>query len=154
MVEVDIVPMQTADLEEVLEIERQAYSTPWPAQLFLEDLAKDWAHIDLARMRDGTGEAVAYCNYWVVHDEVHLLNVATHPDYRRRGIGNRLMRHLLAVARAKGCRFITLEVRRSNTPAQMLYRAHGFEAMGVRRRYYADNGEDAVVMTLELRTAG
>lgn len=149
MVEVDIVPMDAADLEAVLEIERHAYRTPWPAQLFLEDLAREWAHIDLARLREDPARAVAYCNYWVVHDEVHLLNLATHPDFRRRGVAARLMRHLLEVARTRDCRYITLEVRRSNTPAQALYRAHGFEAVGVRRRYYADDGEDAIVMTLE-----
>jgi [ribosomal protein S18]-alanine N-acetyltransferase len=150
--DVEIVPMRPEDLGEVAAIERQSYRTPWPEQLFLEDLAREWAHIDLIRESGGAGQGrvIGYCNYWLVHDEVHLLNLATHPGYRRRGIGTRLMQHLLAVARAHACRYVTLEVRTSNTAAQALYQAHGFEAVGLRPRYYAEDGEDAIVMTLEL----
>lgn len=150
--DVDIVPMRPEDLAQVAEIERRSYRSPWPAQLFLEDLTRDWAHIDLVREHDSPapGRVIAYCNYWLVHDEVHLLNLATHPDYRRRGVGTRLMQHLLAVARARACRYVTLEVRKSNAAAQALYQAHGFEAVGLRPRYYAEDGEDAIVMTLEL----
>jgi ribosomal-protein-alanine N-acetyltransferase len=148
---VDIVPMVAADLDAVVEIERQSSPTPWPAQLFLEDLARDWAYVDLARRRanDALGPVLGFANYWLVHDELHLLNFATHPAHRRRGVGARMMRHLIAVARDRRCRYITLEVRRSNVAAQALYQGHGFEAMGMRARYYSD-GEDAIVMTLSL----
>ena len=146
-----IVPMVPADIDAVVEIEKRSSPTPWPAQLFLEDLARDWAQVDLARVPDGDGqgEVLGFASYWLVHDELHLLNLATHPAHRRRGIGTRLMGHLIALARSRGCRYITLEVRRGNHPAQALYQAHGFDAMGMRTRYYSD-GEDAIVMTLTL----
>lgn len=166
--DVEIVPMRSHDLDQVVEIERQSYRSPWPRQLFLEDLTRDWAHIDLARELargraqapagptghapavPGSGRVLGYCNYWLVQDEVHLLNLATHPEVRRRGVGTRLMQHLLDVARSNACRYVTLEVRKSNAPAQALYRAHGFDAVGLRPRYYAEDGEDAIVMALEL----
>lgn len=147
--------MGAGDIARVLEIERSSQPSPWPAQLFLQELGRDWAYVDLARAeRDGDEPAtvVGFCNYWLVHDEVHLLNLAIHPDWRRRGIATRLMNHLLDFARERACRFVTLEVRASNQPARALYRGYGFEAVGVRPRYYAESGEDAVVMTLELET--
>jgi ribosomal-protein-alanine N-acetyltransferase len=156
-----IVPMVAADIDAVVEIENRSSPTPWPAQLFLEDLGRDWAHVDLVRLirppgerggaagSHGDGPVVGFASYWLVHDELHLLNLAAHPDHRRRGIGTRLMRHLLAVARGHGCRYVTLEVRRGNHAAQALYQRHGFEAVGMRARYYSD-GEDAIVMTLTM----
>ena len=151
MEDLAIVPMVATDLDAVVEIENQSSPSPWPAQLFVEDLARDWAHTDLVRQRahGDSGPIVAFANYWLVHDELHLLNLATHPAHRRRGVGRFLMGHLIAVARAHGCRYITLEVRRTNHAAQALYQAHGFEPMGTRARYYSD-GEDAIVMTLTL----
>ena len=158
----EIRPMVAADIDAVVEIENRSSPTPWPAQLFLEDLGRDWAHIDLVRLvrrtlrdghgggsGDGPGPVVGFASYWLVHDELHLLNLAAHPDHRRRGIGTLLMRHLIAVARGRNCRYVTLEVRRGNHAAQALYQRHGFEAMGLRARYYSD-GEDAIVMTLTM----
>lgn len=147
-----VVPMEGADIDAVVEIENRSSPAPWPAQLFLEDLARDWAHVDLARLvgpDGGAGQVVGFASYWLVHDELHLLNLAAHPEHRRRGVGRRLMDHLVAVARDRGCRYITLEVRRGNHAAQALYGGHGFEAVGMRARYYSD-GEDAIVMTLTL----
>jgi [ribosomal protein S18]-alanine N-acetyltransferase len=160
MEDLDIVPMVAADIDAVVEIENRSSPTPWPAQLFLEDLGRDWAHIDLVRLArphdpgghdggQGHGPVVGFASYWLVHDELHLLNLAAHPEHRRHGIGKRLMRHLIAVARGRNCRYVTLEVRRGNHAAQALYQSHGFEAMGMRARYYSD-GEDAIVMTLNL----
>src|SRR5204862_1925180 len=94
--------------------------------------------------------SVAYINYWLVRAEVHLLNLAVHPDARRRGHGRALVAHLLRVAADQGCRYLTLEVRRSNLAAIELYRSVGFDPVGVRPRYYVDDEEDAVVMVLEL----
>jgi ribosomal-protein-alanine N-acetyltransferase len=151
MEDLAIVPMVAADIDAVVEIENQSSPSPWPTQLFVEDLARDWAHTDLVRRRaDGDrGPVLAFANYWLVHDELHLLNLATHPAHRRRGVGRFLMGHLIAVARERRCRYITLEVRRTNHAAHGLYQAHGFEPMGMRARYYSD-GEDAIVMTLTL----
>ncbi len=143
--------MASGDLDAVIDIENRSSPAPWSGQLFLEDLTRKWAHVDLARVAlDGSSlVVVGFANYWLVHDEVHLLNLATHPNHRRRGIGTRLMDHLVDVATGNDCRLITLEVRRANEGAQALYRSHGFEAVGMRSRYYSD-GEDALVMTLDL----
>jgi [ribosomal protein S18]-alanine N-acetyltransferase len=146
----DIAPMQLGDLDEVLEIERHAFRSPWSRQLLLEELDREWAHVDVLRSRADGGQVAAYLNYWLVRDEVHLLNIAVHPRVRRRGYGRALMDHLLEFARRHRCRYLTLEVRRSNLAAIELYRAVGFEAVGVRPRYYVDDQEDAVVMVLEL----
>ena len=147
MSELVIEPMRVADLDEVDAIERHSFKAPWPAQVFLDELAREWARVDVAR--EGT-RVVGFCNYWLVKDEVHLLAIATHPDRRRAGIGRRLMDHLLALARARDSRLVTLEVRRSNRPAIALYEQLGFVGVGVRRAYYAEDSEDALVMTLEL----
>ena len=81
----------------------------------------------------------------------HVLNVATHPAHRRRGLARRLLRHVDDVARAEGCRYITLEVRRSNHGAIRLYRKYGFRPVGIRPNYYVEDNEDAIVMLLELQ---
>jgi ribosomal-protein-alanine N-acetyltransferase len=93
---------------------------------------------------------VAFGNYWLVADEVHLLNIATHPQARRAGHASRLLAHIVALGRRRGCRLVTLEVRRSNAAAQRLYRRFGFRPVGVRPNYYAEDQEDAIVMLLDL----
>ncbi|HLU65293.1 MAG TPA: ribosomal protein S18-alanine N-acetyltransferase [Kofleriaceae bacterium] len=152
---VDISPMQREDLEEVLEIEKHAFRSSWPRQIFLEELEREWARLDVLRERqeDGTSRIAAYCNYWLVRDEVHLLNIATHPDLRRRGHARQLMRHMVEFARRHACRYITLEVRRSNQAAIDLYRAFDFQPVGIRPRYYVEDQEDALVMLLDVSPA-
>jgi ribosomal-protein-alanine N-acetyltransferase len=142
-----IEPMRPADLDEVDAIERHSFKTPWPAQVFLDELAREWARVDVARE---AARVVGFCNYWLVKDEVHLLAIATHPDRRRAGIGRRLMDHLLSLARARASTLVTLEVRRTNRPAITLYEQLGFTPVGLRRAYYAEDSEDALVMTLNL----
>jgi ribosomal-protein-alanine N-acetyltransferase len=142
--------MTAAELDEVLEIERHAFRSPWSRQLLAEELERAWARVDVLRRSELDRTIVAYINYWLVRDEVHLLNVAVHPDARRHGHGRALMRHLVDFARTNRCRYVTLEVRRSNLAAIELYRAVGFQAVGVRPRYYVDDDEDAIVMVLEL----
>ncbi len=148
--------MQRDDLAEVAEIEAASHRPPWPNQIFLEELEREWAYLDVVRV-PGEGpersRVAAFCNYWLVRDEVHLLNIAVHPDHRRAGHGGRLMQRLVDFARARQCRFITLEVRKSNSQAIAMYRRFGFVAVGLRPRYYAEDGEDAIVMTLELPAA-
>lgn len=139
--------MSVADLDDVMEIERVAFPSPWSRQVFLDELARDWARLLVLTPTPG-GSPVAFINYWLVHDEVHVLNVATHPAHRRRGFAARLLSHVLEGAPRAGFRYATLEVRRSNEGAIALYKKLGFEAIGVRPRYYAENQEDAFVMLL------
>jgi ribosomal-protein-alanine N-acetyltransferase len=150
--ELEIVPMRVEDLDEVLEIERHGHPSPWPRQVFAEELEREWARIDVLRERepDGSSRVVAFCNFWIVRDEIHILNVATHPDRRRRGHAARLLAQLLAFARATACHYLTLEVRKSNIGAIALYERFGFLPVGVRPQYYVENREDAIVMALEL----
>jgi [ribosomal protein S18]-alanine N-acetyltransferase len=144
-----IQPMRTEDLDAVMQIEQLSFRLPWSRQVFLEELGRPWAFLDVVRA-GAAGRVLAFCNYWRVADEIHILKVATHPDARRLGFGSRLLSHIVDFTTKHGCRLVTLEVRRSNEGAQRLYRRFGFHAVGIRPSYYADDNEDAVVMLLEL----
>ncbi len=130
-------------------IERLSFPTPWQRQAFSDELARPWARLEVLR-RVATGEVVAFCNYWLVADELHILNVAVHPDERRQGHATRLLQHILSEADRNRVRVVSLEVRASNQAAQALYRKFQFREVGKRARYYADNGEDALLMDREL----
>jgi [ribosomal protein S18]-alanine N-acetyltransferase len=142
-----IAPATAADLDAIDEISRHSFRAPWPRSTFEEELTRGHARLDLARRGR---EVVGYLNYWLVVDEVHLLAIATHPDARRAGVAATLMDHLLAVARGRSARIVTLEVRAGNVAARALYARYGFAEITTRRAYYGDDGEDAVVMTLEI----
>jgi ribosomal-protein-alanine N-acetyltransferase len=144
-----IVSSTEADLEGVMAIERLSFPTPWQRQAFSEELARPWARLELLR-RAATGDVVAFCNYWLVADELHILNVAVHPDERRRGHAARLLEHILSEAKRNKVRVASLEVRMSNQAARALYRKFDFREVGTRPKYYADNGEDALLMDREL----
>jgi len=116
------------------------------------ELARGWARIWVARLEPGAA-VVGVLLAWAVADELHVINVATHPDFRRRGVGHAVLKFALERAVREGARLVLLEVRRSNRAAIGLYRAHGFSAMGVRRGYYADNSEDAIEMMLAIDPA-
>jgi len=145
----DVEPMRLADVDAVMAIEKVSFRSPMTAQLLLEEMGREWAYIDVVRDRLHRN-VVAFTNYWVVADEVHLLNLATHPEERRAGHASRLLAHIIEVGRTRSCRFVTLEVRRSNAAAARLYRRFGFRAVGVRPNYYAEDQEDAIVMLLDL----
>jgi ribosomal-protein-alanine N-acetyltransferase len=144
-----IEPMRPVDLDAVMEIERVSFRSPWSRQVFTEELSRDWAHVDIVR-DVASGEVVAFANYWLVADEIHVLNLATLPQARRGGHASRLMAHMIDFARRELCRYVTLEVRRSNAAAMRLYRRFAFRAIGVRPNYYAEDQEDAIVMLLDL----
>ncbi len=151
---ITIAEMCEADVDQAAAIDVAAFPSPADgvearAAHLREELARPWAHVWVAR--DLGGRVVAYALYWRVVDEVHVLNVATHPGERRRGFARSLMEHVLAISRGGGIRHVLLEVRRSNAAAIALYEGLGFFAVRVRARYYPD-GEDAIEM--ELRMAG
>jgi ribosomal-protein-alanine N-acetyltransferase len=138
-----------ADLDAVLAIERLSSRAPWAKAAFADELDRPWARLELLR-HGSTGRAVAFCNYWLVADELHILNVAVLPEERRRGHAARLLGHMLDEALRNQARVISLEVRVSNQAAKALYRKFGFREVGVRPKYYANDGEDALLMDLEL----
>lgn len=145
----EIQRLPPADVDEVLEIERLSFRTPWLRPAFEDEMAHTWSRLEVVRDLD-TGRILAFADYWLVSDEVHILNIATHPQARRQGHGARLLRHIVDLAKTASFKSIDLEVRRSNLGAQALYASHGFQVVGMRPRYYEDNDEDAILMTLKL----
>lgn len=144
--------MVPEDLDALLELQRLSFAHPWSAELVKREMTHDWSTILLAEDRgpDGAPRLLGFLIYWLVHDELHILNLATAPAYRRSGIARRLLDQALQNARAHKCAMATLEVRRSNEAAIALYRAYNFRAVGVRPNYYVDEGEDAIVMVVDL----
>jgi len=144
-------PMRPADLDRVMVINSESFEHPWSADLMRRELFHEWSTILLAVEQGPASEGVlGFIVFWVVHDEVHVLNVAVAAEHRRRGVARALMGEAALRGRARGARLVTLEVRRSNAPALALYRALGYREVAVRPRYYAEEGEDAIVMELAL----
>jgi ribosomal-protein-alanine N-acetyltransferase len=141
-----------ADVERVMEIESDGFKHPWSRELIERELGHAWSQLLLACERGPGGEEriIGYIVFWLVHDEVHVLNVAAALEARRRGVGRTLMFAAEEAGRARGARLATLEVRRTNTAALELYRAIGYRQVGVRPNYYAEEKEDAIVMVKTL----
>jgi len=144
-----ILPMTERDVDAVTSVAASAFAQPWAREVFCEELSRPWSVLRVLRATPG-GPICAFANVWLVRDEVHVLNLATAPDCRRRGYARLLLDDVLGFARTHRARYITLEVRRSNAAAQQLYKTSGFAAIGVRPRYYVEDDEDAVVMLLTL----
>src|SRR4051812_35776649 len=132
-----IQPLELVDLDAVMEIERLSFKSPWSRQVFAEELSRSWAHVDVVRRMDD-GAIVAFCNYWLVADEVHLLNVATHPQERRGGHASRLLAHVLEHARRAPRRLVTPGGRPSNQAGQQLYPRVFFLGGGGSRHHYIE----------------
>lgn len=143
--------MTLADLPAVMAIENQAFTNPWSVEMVKKELTTDWSTVLLCEEPGRGGWALrGFAIFWVVADEVHVLNVATDSEHRRRGVARSLMISVLETGRARECRLATLEVRRSNAAAIGLYQSLGFRAVGMRPAYYQDDREDAVIMILDL----
>jgi [ribosomal protein S18]-alanine N-acetyltransferase len=172
-----IAPMQVTDINEVMVIDRQAFSTPWSHNAYHYEIAKnDAAHylvlrartLAPAETRPRPGETrpwdrvrrwlsaeparshppiLGYGGLWLMYDEAHISTVAVRSDLRGRGLGELILLGLLQKAMALDANLVTLEVRLSNTTAQRLYEKYAFAIVGRRRGYYTDNGEDALLMT-------
>jgi ribosomal-protein-alanine N-acetyltransferase len=139
--------MTTADLDEVMVIERSAFPFPWSAGFFRQELQVACARSILAEADEGI---IAYVLFWVLPGAIDIHNIAVRADYRRQGIARLLLRKVVEEAQRQSISRVMLEVRRSNLPAQQLYETFGFSTTGIRKGYYSDNGEDALAMTLEL----
>ena len=139
-------PMQLDDVDAVLLIEHQSFSTPWSRQLFVSELASDSSRLLVARLEAPPHTLVGYIGYRVVVDEMHIVIVAVAPAWRRHGIARDMLYQALDQARQEACIRATLEVRVSNTAAQQLYYRHGFAPVGTRPRYYHRPPEDALVL--------
>ncbi len=136
--------MTLDDLDAVQVIERASFPVPWPANAFRHELTQNKnAHYIVAREGD---RLVGYAGLWLSLDEAHITTFAVLPEHRRRKIGERMLLALFERAERLGGEWLTLEVRASNIPAQKLYEKYGFRPAGIRRRYYSDNNEDALIM--------
>jgi ribosomal-protein-alanine N-acetyltransferase len=142
--QIKIRPLIYSDLDEVMQIEPIAFGVHhWSRQSFVNELNNSCGEYFAAV---GSSKLVGYSGFWLIGEEAHITTLAVHPDERRRYIGERLLIHDIERAEKAGARWLTLEVRVSNQSAQELYFKYGFKSLGLRRHYYQDNGEDALVL--------
>ncbi len=140
--------MTPADLDQVMEIEPVAFgSHHWSRQSFVNELSNPSGFYFTAT--DAQGQICGYSGFWLIGEEAHITTLAVHPDLRRQHIGERLLINDITQAESVGANWLTLEVRVSNESAQQLYYKYGFKSLGMRRRYYQDNDEDALVLWAE-----
>jgi ribosomal-protein-alanine N-acetyltransferase len=140
--------MNEQDIDDVLEIEQKSFATPWSREAFYNELTQNQFAVYVVLEEEE--KVIGYCGVWIVVDEAHITNVAMLPDYRGRKLGEALMRKIIEVAVEMGAKTMTLEVRVSNFTAQSLYRKLGFQDGAIRKNYYTDNQEDALVMWVNL----
>ena len=135
-----------ADLAAIVELAGVSFATPWPRSVFTDELTRVWSRLRVL-VEEESGCILGFCCFWIVAGEMHLHNVAVHPDHRRHGLGRQLVEDSLAVAIGGDARVAFLEVRGRNTVARELYRSLGFSDLSVRKAYYVDDPDDAIVMT-------
>lgn len=136
--------IKSHDIRSVLELERLCFAVPWSEDVFRMEIERNrFARYLVVKYR---GDVIGYGGIWLIIGEAHVTNIAIHPDYRRRGIGRELLLSLMEVAREFDAIKMTLEVRESNTGAKALYEQLDFKADGIRKGYYGDTGEDAIIM--------
>jgi [ribosomal protein S18]-alanine N-acetyltransferase len=138
--------MTVEDLPSVVELDSLSFSLPWPERSFRFELIENPASRCWVVEQDG--KIVGMLVAWMLVDEAHIATIATHPDFRRRGIARNLLTYALRYMSKEGAVSSLLEVRESNIAAQEMYCKFGYEAVGRRRHYYKDTDEDAILMTL------
>ncbi|MCM3569902.1 ribosomal protein S18-alanine N-acetyltransferase [Neobacillus mesonae] len=140
--------MREEDIDQVLEVEHASFTLPWSREAFYNELHNNKFAVYIVLEHEQ--KVIGYCGVWIVIDEAHVTNVAILPEYRGKKLGDAMMRELIDVSRQMGAKSMTLEVRVTNHIAQSLYRKMGFQNGGIRRNYYSDNQEDALVMWVNL----
>ena len=140
--------MQREDVEEVYQIELLSFSAPWSKESLFYELEQNLFAKYL--VVEFEGKVIGYCGLWVIMDDAQITNIAVHPDYRNMKIGEALLRFSIQLSKEMNAKRLSLEVRVSNHIAQSLYKKVGFLSGGIRKRYYTDNQEDALVMWVNL----
>jgi [ribosomal protein S18]-alanine N-acetyltransferase len=140
--------LKEEDIDQILKIEELSFATPWTRQSFENELNLNQFAVYLVLEKEG--QVIGYCGMWLIVDEAHITNIAVLPEFRGQKLGEAILRMIMEVAKKRGAKTMTLEVRVSNTVAQSLYRKLGFMNGGIRKNYYTDNYEDALVMWVTL----
>jgi len=136
------------EINGVLAVEEASFSNPWSREMYLAELENSGISFCFLA-KDEDGRVVGFCSFWRVLDELHINNLAVLPEFRRAGVAASLLKRVLQEGAALGAQRATLEVRRSNDPARLLYEHFGFSIAGVRRAYYTKPVEDALVLWRE-----
>lgn len=145
---IKIKPMTQMDLDNVIAIEAASYGEHhWSKESFFNELSNELAHYYCAF--DVEDNLMGYAGTWQILEEAHITNIAVSPDYRRKKVGEALLTTIINDCKNNGIKYITLEVRVSNTPAINLYEKYGFKSLGTRKGYYQNNNEDALIMWTE-----
>lgn len=139
--------MSREDIKDVLEIERRSFPTPWKRTVFLTEIEQNVSADYI--VAEAENEVLGYAGMWIFLHESHITNIAVHPDEREKGIGGFLLLSLMNRSMRFKVYRMTLEVRESNDIAKIFYRNYGFKVRGIRRNYYTDTDEDAIVMICE-----
>ncbi len=142
--DIEIVDMCLEHIDDIMVVEHLSFKIPWSKDAFVQEItANKFARYFTARVN---GMVAGYAGLWKVYDEGHITNIAVHPEYRGIGVGSLLLEKMLQMAKDDDVTSMTLEVRKSNVVAQNLYSKYGFLVEGSRKAYYADTGEDAIIM--------
>lgn len=150
MLDYIIRPMDVGDIKQLSDLDKRCFAVPWSEQSFAEEAENRLAYYLVAEAEQ---TIIAYIGCWRVIDEGHITNIAVAPEYRRQGIATELLTRIIHAARSQSLVLLTLEVRKSNSAARLLYESFGFKPIGERRDFYHSPTENAVIMTLMLGEA-
>ena len=142
---IDYKLMDSSHIKGVYELSKICFSIPWSLDSISNEVENPLAKYVIAQDLS-TEEIIGYAGVWIVADEGDITNIAVNPSYRKQGIASNILKKLFEVCKENNCSDITLEVRVSNIPAQNLYKKFNFKEEGIRKKYYSDNGEDAMIM--------
>ena len=144
---IEIIKMDMCHIDHIMEVENSSFSIPWSKQAFIDEMNNNLSYYVVAEVG---GKPIGYGGLWIILDEGHITNIAVHPDHRKNGVANAILQNIMDFAKKNRLVFLTLEVRESNVAAISLYDKFGFRRVGIRKGYYYDNNEDAVLMTIFL----
>jgi ribosomal-protein-alanine N-acetyltransferase len=134
------------DIDDILDISSLSFAISWSKDSYIQELTNPIARYLVVKIDNKT---VGFIGTWIILDEAHITNIAIHPNYRKQGIASELLTKFLNYCKGQGCRAFTLEVRSGNKAAQALYKKYNFKEAGIRKGYYEDNKEDAIIMWLK-----
>ena len=141
--------MKKSDIEQIMKIESAIFGEfHWRPESFSSEIENEFGYYFIVT-DENSQQLVGYCGFWLITDEGHITTLAVDPEYRKKGLGEIMIQKMIETGYEKKVKWFTLEVRASNIPAQNLYYKYGFKSLGLRKSYYQDNGEDALIMWTE-----